>query len=65
MKITPELVEIIIELHVLFDDYKKISAWLQTENYNFGGVTPIQLINRGRGKKVYEFIRYAQYEAEI
>lgn len=55
--ISTQLIEIIIELHVIFQDYKKIEAWLKCDNLNFGGTSPINIINQGRGHKVLEFIQ--------
>lgn len=53
---TPVVMDIVVGLHVHFQDYKKISKWLQTKNLNFGGYTPIELIFLGKGKKVKQFI---------
>lgn len=57
MRIDATLVNIILNLHVLLNnDAKKVAAWLNTENPNFGGVSPIYLIDSGRAKKVVQFI---------
>ncbi len=59
------LMEIIVELHGVFGDYTdsfdKMSMWLRTENLNFGGVSPIDLILTGRGNKVLSFIQSARF----
>lgn len=51
------LSDIIIELHVFFDsDAKKVASWLYMDNLNFGGTSPMKLIQRGRIQKVYDFV---------
>lgn len=57
-------IEIVIGLHIFFDDYKKAKDWINTKNLNFGGVAPLELINRGRGKKVLQFINNALEEGK-
>jgi hypothetical protein len=37
-------------------DLKKTKLWFITDNFNFGGVSPLFLIIRGRCHKVYNFI---------
>ena len=64
-KINSQLIEIIVELHVVFQDYSKISAWLKSKNLNFGGCSPLNLINKNRGHKVLEFIKNANREGEL
>lgn len=52
------LTEAICLLAVFFqNDYKKITAWLTYENLNLGGVTPIKMIQTGRGAKLISFIK--------
>lgn len=51
--------DIILGLHIIFSDYKKMIMWLTTKNLNFGGCAPLDLINSGRSKKVMEFINAA------
>lgn len=48
--------EIIVNLHVFFNNYEKMAAWLKTKNYNLGNMRPIDLIEKGREKKVLQFI---------
>ncbi len=57
VQLSVEFIHIVLDLHVFFSDEKKVYYWLKTPNMNFGGCTPIQLINRGRGKVVYNFCR--------
>ena len=64
-KIQLNHIETVVELHVIFQDYKKINTWLKTENLNFGGASPIYLIINGKGHKVLEFIKGARYPSEI
>lgn len=56
LNLSPEFMEICVILHVHFGDYKKMYNWLTTENLNFGGVSPVQLIRSGRIKKVLDFV---------
>lgn len=56
VKLTPETVEAIVNVHSFFKDYKKVYYWFTTSNLNFGGIKPIDLINRGKIKKLIEFI---------
>ncbi len=51
--------DIILGLHVIFSDYAKMEMWLKTPNLNFGGASPLQIINKGRAHKVQEFINAA------
>lgn len=43
-------------------DDEKASIWMTTKNPNFGNVSPMGLILRGRGNKVIQFIGYAKDE---
>lgn len=52
-------IEIVINLHVIFNDTKKVVAWLKTKNMNFGNYSPLYLLSIGRGKKVLQFIEAA------
>lgn len=45
-------------------DDDKVSAWLKTKNPNFGDVSPMDLINKGRGHKVLEFVKASLKEGE-
>lgn len=59
------LMYIMIELHIFFDsDMKKCVQWLETENPNLGGTKPIELIKRGKTKKLYQFVKAAVNENE-
>jgi hypothetical protein len=51
--------EIERKLYKFFKDEKKVKAWLNLKNLNFGGFAPIDLIKRGRAHKVLEFINNA------
>lgn len=55
-----QIVEIIIEPHVILNDIKKVCSWLNTKNLNFGGIKPITLIAIGKGHKVLQFIKDAR-----
>jgi hypothetical protein len=35
---------------------EKVAAWLTTENLNFGGCAPVDLIHMGRAHKVTAFV---------
>lgn len=50
------VVEIITNVHCFFQNEKKTAFWMNTKNLNFGGVSPIEMINRGRGKKLLAWI---------
>ena len=57
------LAELIIELHIFFDsDMDKVEQWLNFENLNFGGTSPMALIENGRINKVYQFVMTARNE---
>jgi hypothetical protein len=44
-----------------FDGDKiKVILWFGTENLNFGGASPGELINKGRIKRVYNFVKNAE-----
>jgi len=56
MKLDNQLVEIIVKVNSLLKNYDKTRAWLTTKNLNFGELSPMSLIERGRGHKVLEMI---------
>lgn len=57
------LAELIIELHIFFDsDMDKVEQWLNFENLNFGGTSPMALIELGRINKVYRYVMTARDE---
>lgn len=57
------LAEIIIELYKFFEgDMDKVEQWLNFENLNFGGTSPMALIELGRINKVYQFVMKARDE---
>lgn len=41
-------------------DKKKVDYWLSAKNLNFGGMSPQDLIRRGKIVKVYEFVKDAR-----
>lgn len=43
-------------------DHRKVSAWLRTDNLNFGGCKPIQLMENGKETRVWQFISSARSE---
>lgn len=59
LNVNAQLIEIIVELHTVFNDIAKVDFWLHTKNLNLGGSTPMALINAGRGHKVLSFIKNA------
>lgn len=61
-QIDKQLIEIIVNLHAVFNDYDKIYAWLYTKNLNLGGSAPMTLIQRGRGHRVLQFTQDAADE---
>lgn len=60
MTVDPTTMEIVVGLHVFFDDYKKMATWLVTRNPFFGNVAPLKLIQLGKSKKVLDFIEDAE-----
>jgi hypothetical protein len=65
VKIDPVLVDTIIGLHVFFSDTKKVSAWMNTKNFNLGNIRPVTLFALGRGHKVQQFVNSALHEGEL
>lgn len=63
-QINEKTIDIILGLHVYFNDIKKIKKWLTTKNPNFGNIAPLKLMQIGREKKVLEFINNALDENE-
>lgn len=57
MKLNKVSIAIVVELHAIFNDYDKIYTWLTTKNLNFGGISPLYLINTGKAAKVVAFIQ--------
>ncbi len=60
-----EAIEIVVNLHVFFDDYQKIFLWLTTKNPHFGDIAPLRLMQIGKGKKVLSFILQAEWERDF
>lgn len=60
VRIDKQTVEIISKVQDFFKDYEKTNAWMRTKNPFFGHLSPIFLINRGRGHKVLQFIDNAK-----
>ncbi len=56
VELSEELVHIVIALHIHFSDENKVFHWLRTKNLNFGNMSPVDLINRGRANRVHQFI---------
>jgi uncharacterized protein (DUF2384 family) len=50
------LIHIILELHIYFNDEKKVNKWLTKPNMMLGD-TPANLINDGRGELVLVYIK--------
>ena len=61
LKIVKQTVEITLLLQKIFEgENDKVHFWLTTMNLNFGGSTPLKLIQMGKGHKDLEFIKNAQ-----
>lgn len=56
IRLNPTTIEIIVGLHIFFDDYEKICHWLMAKNIELGDMSPIQLIRNGRDEKVLKYI---------
>ena len=56
VKVDKTLVDTIVGLHSIFNDIEKVSAWMNTKNFNLGGCKPVDLFAAGKGKKVLEFV---------
>ncbi len=55
--INAEMIEVIRELYHIFEDYEKVAFWMNTDNLNLGGMSPVTLFRRGLGHKVLQFVR--------
>ncbi len=53
---TPTTIDIVVSLHVHFNDIEKIDLWLRTKNPNLGDIAPLYMIAIGRAKKLLAFI---------
>jgi hypothetical protein len=62
VSLTKNMVEAIVRAYLFFQDYGKARVWLCSKNLNFGGFSPVELIHRGRGFKVIEFMKNAVKE---
>lgn len=52
------------KVNSFFNDESKTFLWLEANNFNFGGTSPILLIAMGRGDKVDMWIDNALWENE-
>ena len=67
-RLSPKAIEVLNQLAATLEfvaetfegDLKKTKYWIKTPNLNFGGVSPRQLILRGKGQKVFQFVINAQ-----
>ncbi len=64
MNLTVQDIEIIVRVHKFFQDYRKTAIWLSCPNLNLGNLSPIQLMQVGRGHRVLEFIIDAEQESQ-
>lgn len=55
IEINEKNIDLILNLHCVLQDPRKVSAWLTTKNLNFGGFKPIDLINKKKAARVYSF----------
>lgn len=62
IEITEDLIQIIVGLYCVWNDFKKVRAWLRAKNLNFGGFSPAYLIACGRSGRVLEFIEDAAHD---
>lgn len=60
-----DTVEIVIGLHVILSDEKKIVKWLTTKNPFFGSIAPLKLMQIGRSHKVKQFVDMAVHEMRL
>lgn len=63
IEVKTQLEEIIVRVTAIYKSHGKndpdgmAEQWLHLENYNFGRVTPIRMVECGRGHKVLQFIK--------
>jgi hypothetical protein len=57
-----DFVDAIVGVHVFYNDSHKVALWLNTDNMNFGGCKPVDLLLRGRAKKVAQMVNNALEE---
>lgn len=56
-KAAKDICEMNMKLLKFFDhDYDKAIAWLQTKNPGLGGISPLEMIGRGRLEKLINFV---------
>jgi hypothetical protein len=65
IELTPQSVEIIAKVHSILKDRDKVWLWLTTKNPHFGYISPLKLINVGRGHRVLQFIDVAIDENKL
>lgn len=60
------LIEAFIAVHSFFKGNEdKFCAWLISRNPQFGGLSPFEMIQRGREKRLCNFIENAMEENEL
>ena len=62
VEVDETLVETILGVHCIFQDEKKVAAWMNAKNPHFGNISPVHLFARQRGHKVLQFVNQALHE---
>lgn len=63
MRINATILQILKEVSEFFDgDLDKTALWMNTENLNIGGVTPVYMIYRHREDKLLDWILHQKYD---
>lgn len=58
--ITPELMEVVVALHVYYGDYEKMNLWLKIENPMLGHIAPSRMLRTpSLRRKLVKFINTA------
>lgn len=52
-----ELIEIIILVNNFFDNYEQTYLWMKTDNPLLGGVSPMDMVENGKSKRLLEFVK--------
>lgn len=59
-RILEEIVQLLSEYFE--GDSDKVKLWMETENVQFGGISPLSMIAAMRGDNVLKFIKHAKEE---
>lgn len=48
--------DILQGMHCVYNEYKEVLEWLDTPLQDIGGISPLEVINQGKGRRVLKYV---------